>query len=123
MAAQSQRLNVVASNLSNADSATSSTGQPYRARQVVFSTAQLNPHGVSGVRVAGVIDDPSPMKQVYEPKHPLANAEGYVTMPNVNVVEEMVNMISLARQFDMQMKLLQHAENNDSKATQLLSMN
>lgn len=99
MAAQSQRLNVVASNLSNVDSATSSTGQPYRARQVVFSTAQANAAGASGVRVAGVIDDPSPMKQVYEPKHPLANAEGYVTMPNVNVVEEMVNMLSASRSY------------------------
>ena len=110
MAAQSQRLNVVASNLSNADSATSSTGQPYRARQVVFSTAQLNPHGVSGVRVAGVIDDPSPMKQVYEPKHPLANAEGYVTMPNVNVVEEMVNMISASRSYQTNVDMMNTAK-------------
>jgi len=110
MTAQSQRLNVVASNLSNADSATSSTGQPYRARQVVFSTAQLNPHGVSGVRVAGVIDDPSPMKQVYEPKHPLANAEGYVTMPNVNVVEEMVNMISASRSYQTNVEMMNTAK-------------
>ena len=110
MAAQSQRLNVVASNLSNADSATSSTGQPYRARQVVFSTAQLNPQGASGVRVAGVIDDPSPMKQVYEPKHPLANAEGYVTMPNVNVVEEMVNMISASRSYQTNVEMMNTAK-------------
>lgn len=110
MAAQSQRLNVVASNLSNADSATSSTGQPYRARQVVFSTAQLNPRGASGVRVAGVIDDPSPMKQVYEPKHPLANTEGYVTMPNVNVVEEMVNMISASRSYQTNVEMMNTAK-------------
>jgi flagellar basal-body rod protein FlgC len=110
MAAQSQRLNVVASNLSNADSATSSTGQPYRARQVVFSTTQLNPQGASGVRVADVIDDPSPMKQVYEPKHPLANAEGYVTMPNVNVVEEMVNMISASRSYQTNVDMMNTAK-------------
>jgi len=110
MAAQSQRLNVVASNLSNADSATSSTGQPYRARQVVFSTAQVSSQGASGVRVADVIDDPSPMKQVYEPQHPLANPEGYVTMPNVNVVEEMVNMISASRSYQTNVDMMNTAK-------------
>lgn len=99
MAAQSQRLNVVASNLANADSATSSTGEPYRSRQVVFSTLQTAANGASGVKVAGVVHDPSPMKQVYEPKHPLADANGYVTMPNVNIVDEMVNMMSASRSY------------------------
>lgn len=100
MTAQSQRLNVVASNLANADSATSSTGQPYRAKQVVFSAAPLDgKSGVAGVRVAKVIDDPAPMKMMYAPNHPLADAKGYVTMPNVNAVEEMVNMISASRSY------------------------
>lgn len=101
MTAQSQRLNVVASNLANADSATSSTGQPYRAKQVVFSAAPLagSSSGSVGVKVAGVIEDPSPMKRMYDPKHPLADAQGFVTMPNVNVVEEMVNMISASRSY------------------------
>lgn len=110
MAAQSQRLNVVASNLSNADSATSSTGQPYRARQVVFSTTPISPQGASGVKVTGVIEDPSPMKLVYEPKHPLANKEGYVTMPNVNVVEEMVNMISASRSYQNSVDMMNTAK-------------
>lgn len=101
MTAQSQRLNTVASNLANADSATSSTGQPYRAKQVVFSVAQIggSGSGSAGVKVAGVIEDPSPMRRVYEPKHPLADAQGFVSMPNVNVVEEMVNMISASRSY------------------------
>jgi len=101
MTAQSQRLNTVASNLANADSATSSTGQPYRAKQVVFSAAPLggSASGSAGVKVAGVIEDPSPMKRMYDPKHPLADAQGFVTMPNVNVVEEMVNMISASRSY------------------------
>jgi flagellar basal-body rod protein FlgC len=101
LTAQSQRLNVVASNLANADSATSSTGQPYRAKQVVFSAVpmQSGMPGAGGVRVASVIDDPSPMRMVYDPKNPLADAKGYVTMPNVNVVEEMVNMISASRSY------------------------
>ncbi len=101
MTAQSQRLNAVASNLANADSATSSTGQPYRAKQIVFSAMPLggSSSGSAGVKVAGVIEDPSPMKRMYDPKHPLADAQGFVTMPNVNVVEEMVNMISASRSY------------------------
>jgi len=99
MAAQSQRLNVVASNLANADSVTSSTGEPYRARQVVFSTIQTGGKEAGGVKVAGIVHDASPMKQAYEPNHPMANAEGYVTMPNVNVVDEMVNMMSASRSY------------------------
>jgi flagellar basal-body rod protein FlgC len=101
MTAQSQRLNAVASNLANADSATSSTGQPYRAKQVVFSAMPLggSSSGSAGVKVAGVIEDPSPMKRMYDPKHPLADAQGFVAMPNVNVVEEMVNMISASRSY------------------------
>ena len=101
MTAQSQRLNAVASNLANADSATSSTGQPYRAKQVMFSAMPLggSSSGSAGVKVSGVIEDPSPMKRMYDPKHPLADAQGFVTMPNVNVVEEMVNMISASRAY------------------------
>lgn len=110
MAAQSQRLNVVASNLSNADSATSSSGQPYRARQVVFTTAAVSPQGASGVKVTGVIEDQSPMKKIYEPKHPLADKEGYVTMPNVNVVEEMVNMISASRSYQNSVDMMNTAK-------------
>ncbi len=99
MSAQSQRLNVVASNLSNADSTTSSSGEPYRARQVVFSAVETENSNAKGVRVAGVVNDASPMRLVYEPSHPMANDEGYVEMPNVNVVDEMVNMMSASRSY------------------------
>ena len=112
MTAQSQRLNVVASNLANADSSTSSTGQPYRAKQVVFTTAPLggNGSGTAGVKVAGVIEDPSPMKLVYDPKHPLADGQGYITMPNVSVVEEMVNMISASRSYQNNVDMMNTAK-------------
>ncbi len=99
MTAQAQRLNVVASNLANADSATSANGQPYRAKQVVFSATPTEGQGGEGVKVTAVVEDNSPLKMVYDPKHPLANEQGYVTMPNVNVVEEMVNMISASRSY------------------------
>jgi flagellar basal-body rod protein FlgC len=99
LSAQAQRLNTTASNLANADSATSSTGQPYRAKQVIFATVPLYGESGQGVKVTAVVDDPSPMKEIYDPHHPLANKEGYVTLPNVNVVEEMVNMISASRAY------------------------
>jgi len=101
MKAQSLRLNTTASNMANADSVTSSTGQPYRAKQVIFSAENIgNPVSAAvGVKVKSVIEDPSPLKLVYDPKHPLADAKGYVAMPNVNVVEEMVNMLSASRSY------------------------
>ena len=106
MNAQSQRLNTVASNLANADSATSANGEAYRAKQVVFAATPVGENGATGVNVAAVIDDPSPMKMVYDPKNPLADDKGYVTMPNVNVVEEMVNMISASRSYQSNAEMM-----------------
>ncbi|NWG39378.1 MAG: flagellar basal body rod protein FlgC [Hydrogenophilaceae bacterium] len=108
--AQSMRLNTVASNLANADSATSATGEPYRAKQVVFSATPVDESGAAGVQVVGVIDDPSPMKTVYDPRHPLADENGNVTMPNVNVVEEMVNMISASRSYQSNVEVMNTAK-------------
>ncbi|MBI5918064.1 MAG: flagellar basal body rod protein FlgC [Nitrosomonadales bacterium] len=106
MSAQSQRLNVVASNLANADSATGPDGKAYRAKQVVFSTTPMGANSAAGVKVASVVEDASPMKMVFDPKHPMADANGYVTMPNVNVVEEMVNMISASRSYQNNVDIL-----------------
>ncbi|MBL8436416.1 MULTISPECIES: flagellar basal body rod protein FlgC [Zoogloeaceae] len=97
--AQSLRLNTTASNLANADSVVSSDGQPYRAKQVVFAATPMAGPAAQGVRVTQVVESAAPMRLVYDPKSPAANAEGYVTMPNVNVVEEMTNMISASRAY------------------------
>ena len=110
MTAQSQRMNTTASNLANADSIASPDGQPYRARQVVFEMAPSDGQGIGGVRVARVIEDPSPMRMLHDPKNPAANADGYVTMPNVNVVEEMVNMISASRSYQANVEVLNTAK-------------
>lgn len=99
MSAQSQRLNAVASNIANADSAAGPDGQVYRAKQVVFAAVPMGDAESSGVAVQQVVEDASPPKLVYDPNHPLADAKGYVAMPNVNVVEEMVNMISASRAY------------------------
>lgn len=99
MTAQSARLNAVASNMANADSIAGADGKPYRAKQVVFEAAPMGGAGAQGVRVREVVEDASPGRLVYDPRNPAANAQGYVTMPNVNVVEEMTNMISASRSY------------------------
>lgn len=110
MSAQSQRLNVTASNLANADSTTSANGQPYKAKSVVFSAVPTNAPDVNGVKVAQVVEDNGPARMVYDPKHPAANAEGYVAMPNVNVTEEMVNMISASRSYQNNVETMNAAK-------------
>ncbi|HJT51904.1 MAG TPA: flagellar basal body rod protein FlgC [Nitrosospira sp.] len=120
LTAQNQRLNVVASNLANADSAVTSNGQAYRAKQVLFMSIPASPgsdpngndpnNAATGVRVSAVLQDQSPMKLVYEPTHPMANEEGFVTMPNVNVVEEMVDMISASRSYQNNVDMMNTAK-------------
>jgi flagellar basal-body rod protein FlgC len=109
LTAQSMRLNAVASNLANADSATSSTGESYRAKQVVFSAEPVVGDAV-GVRVLQIVEDNAPSRMVYDPKHPLADAKGYVTYPNVNVAEEMVNMISASRSYQNNVEVMNTAK-------------
>ncbi|MBA3998418.1 MAG: flagellar basal body rod protein FlgC [Candidatus Accumulibacter sp.] len=99
LTAQSMRLNAVASNLANADSAISADGKPYRAKQVVFQALPMQGEAAQGVRVKQVVEDASPGRMVYDPRNPAADDKGYVTMPNVSVVDEMVNMISASRSY------------------------
>lgn len=102
MSAQTLRLNLVSSNMANADAVSSSIDQTYRARQPVFQTLldQSNPDAAaSGVRMAGVVESQAPLVQEYAPDHPLANEEGYIFRPNVNMVEEMANMLSASRSY------------------------
>ena len=110
MSAQSQRLNAVASNLANADSATSANGTPYKAKQVVFSATPTNSPDANGVKVLKVVEDASPPRMLYDPNHPLADEKGYVTMPNVNVTEEMVNMISASRAYQNNVETMNAAK-------------
>ena len=110
MTAQSQRMNVTASNLANAESVAGPDGMPYRAKQVVFELAPSGQQDLGGVQVARVVDDPSPPKLVFDPKNPHANADGYVAMSNVNVVEEMTNMISASRSYQANVEVLNTAK-------------
>lgn len=111
LSAQSQRLNVVASNLANADSAVGSDGKPFKARQVVFEAMPVSQRSAGmGVKVREVVEDPSAPRMVFNPSHPLADAKGYVTMPNVNVVEEMTNMISASRAYQINVDVMNTAK-------------
>jgi flagellar basal-body rod protein FlgC len=110
LTAQSMRLNVVASNLANAESVAGPDGKPYRAKQVVFEATPMPSDAARGVRVQQVVEDASPMRLVYDPRSPAANADGYVEMPNVNVVEEMVNMISASRSYQTNAEVMNTAK-------------
>jgi len=120
ISAQSQRLNVVASNLANADSVAGPDGKPYKARQVVFQTQMMGAEQSSaGVRVAQVIEDNAAPRRVHNPDHPLADEQGYVTMSNVNPVEEMVNMISASRSYQTNVDVMNTAKSLLQKTLQL----
>ena len=120
VSAQSQRLNVVASNLANADSVAGPDGQPYKARQVVFQTQMVGAGQESaGVRVAQVVEDNAAPRRIHNPDHPLADADGYVTMSNVNPVEEMVNMISASRSYQTNIDVMNTAKSLLQKTLQL----
>ncbi len=109
MSAQAQRLNTTASNLANVDSVTSPSGEAYRAKSVVFESVPTA-SGATGVRVKEVVEDASPLKQVYDPKHPMADDKGYVSMPNVNPVDEMVNMLSASRSYQTNVETMNAAK-------------
>lgn len=126
MTAQSVRLNTTASNIANAQSAASSVDQVYRGRHPVFAAVQQRVNGADdfywdvpvfdqqsesvGVSVLGIVESDAPLQKRYEPAHPLADEEGYVQYPNVNIVEEMANMISASRAFQMNVEVMNSAK-------------
>ncbi|MBC7624009.1 MAG: flagellar basal body rod protein FlgC [Aeromicrobium sp.] len=113
IAAQNVRLNVIASNLANADSIAGLDGKAYKARQVVFQTqlADASDQASAGVRVAGVSESEAEGRKIYDPKNPLADDAGNVTMPNVNVIDEMVNMISASRAYQNNVEVMNTTKN------------
>lgn len=114
LTAQSARLNAVASNIANADSVVGADGQPYKAKQVVFRAMPVEGGGL-GVRATQVVDSAAPARMQYDPANPAADEKGYVTLPNVNVVEEMVNMISASRAYQTNAEVMNTARTLMSK--------
>lgn len=119
VSAQSKRLNVVASNLANADSVAGPDGQPYKARQITFEAQYQGGSEVAGVKVSGIAETTAPGRRVHEPNHPMADAEGYVTHSNVNVVDEMVNMISASRAYQNNVEVMNTARQLLAKTLQM----
>lgn len=110
VSAQSQRLNIVASNLANVDAVAGPDGQAYKARQVVFQTLPMGEDGSAGVKVQAISEDNTPGRRVHDPSNPLADTEGYVTHSNVSAVDEMVNMISASRSYQNNVEVMNTAK-------------
>lgn len=117
MSAQNIRLNAIASNIANAESVGSSPEDTYKAKHPVFSPVKLNVEGESsdnsiarGVKVDGIVDSGQPLQMNYDPTHPKADENGFVYLSNVNIVQEMADMISASRSFQMNVQLLNSAK-------------
>jgi len=121
--AQRARMDVIANNIANADSTRTAGGGPYRRQNVVFRAVYEqsvgNKYPSAGVEVEGVVEDPTDFRTVYDPSHPDADANGYVRMPNVNVVEEMVDMISATRAYEANITALNAAKSMISAAIEI----
>jgi flagellar basal-body rod protein FlgC len=110
LSAQRLRMNLISSNLANVNTTRTENGEPYKRKDAVFEAAQggdfedtLNEQlntVANGVKVARIVEDEKPFIEKYDPGHPDADENGYVRLPNVNIVEEMVNMISASRSFE-----------------------
>ena len=119
VSAQTQRLNVVASNLANVDTIEGPDGSPYKARQVMFQTTLMGELTSAGVRVSDIVESTEKAKMMFSPQHPKANAEGYVEGSNVNAIEEMVNMISASRSYQNNVEVMNTAKSLLLKTLQM----
>jgi flagellar basal-body rod protein FlgC len=117
--AQSQRLNVVASNLANVDAVAGPDGKAYKARQVVFQTLPMGDDGTAGVKVTNISENDAPGRRLLDPANPAADAQGYVTHSNVNAVEEMVNMMSASRAYQNNVEVMNTAKTLMLKTLQM----
>jgi flagellar basal-body rod protein FlgC len=133
LTAERLRMDVTAENLANAQTTRSASGGPYQRQEVVLQQAGGNGFGATlagvvgspsgaqgGVQVTGIVADPTPNKLVYDPGHPDANAQGYVRMPNVNPVTEMVDLISESRSYEADVTAMQTAKQMYTKTLDLL---
>jgi len=126
LAAERMRMEVAANNIANANSTRTADGTPYRRQQVVFSAAMKHAmggagdNGLTGVVIDGVQDDLSEMPRLHSPGHPDADADGYVTYPNVKLPHEMVDMMTAARAYEANLKSLQIFRNMTEQSLSLL---
>ncbi|MBI5894332.1 MAG: flagellar basal body rod protein FlgC [Deltaproteobacteria bacterium] len=129
MEAQRVRLNTIASNLANVNTTKGVNGEAYRRKDVVFAAMpEQSSFGsilsaatgeITHVKVMGVVEDEKPFKVVYDPKHPDANKEGYVEFPNINSIEEMVNMLSAIRSYEANVTVFNASKSMAMKALEI----
>jgi len=120
--AQTLRLNTISSNMANANSVSSSTGETFRARHPVFApmvNSFDNDKKAVGVRVLGVVESNKPLRTEYSPNHPMADENGYIHLPNVNMVEEMADMISASRSYQSNVEVMTTAKKMLMRTLQL----
>jgi len=121
MSAERLRMDVIAENLANAETTRTPEGGPYRRQEVVLEQASPSFGEVlGGVRVAGIVSDSSPARRVYDPGHPDADKQGYVTLPNVNPVNEMVDLITAQRGYEANVTAMQTAKSMFAKTLDIL---
>lgn len=131
MTAQRLRMDIIADNIANVETTRTAEGTPYRRKLAVFQEKQVTSFrellkknkgdatARDGVQVAGIVEDPTPFKMIYNPGHPDADAEGYVAMPNVDIVSEMVDMISASRAYEANITVLNTSKNMAMRALEI----
>ncbi len=130
LSAQRLRMNLISGNLANINTTRTRQGGPYRRKEAVFAAQPVNQsfeqilarrqkHRLSSVKVTRVVEDRSPAIMKYDPRHPDADGDGYVAMPNINLMEEMVNMISATRSYEANVTALQNARDMALKALEI----
>ena len=120
MTAERLRMDVVAANIANADTTRGPDGQPYRRREVVLQAGGSFDEVLQGVQVAGIAEDQGPPRQVYDPGHPDANAQGYVSMPNVSPITEMVDLIGASRAYEANVTAMNVAKQMVNRALDII---
>lgn len=118
--AQRTRLDAIANNIANANTTRTDRGGPYRRQEVVFKTHTGGfERGAAGVEVEAIVESSQPHKLVYDPSHPDADQDGHVAMPNVNIVEEMVDMITATRAYEANIQAINAARSMAAKAIEI----
>ncbi len=116
---QRLRMNIIASNIANAETTRTPSGQPYRRKDLLVMGVPVK-EGIYSVVPLAIINDPRPFKVVYNPSHPDADKDGYVKMPNVNPLEEMINMISAVRAYEANIAVINNTKEMISKTLDIL---
>jgi flagellar basal-body rod protein FlgC len=120
MTAERLRMDVISSNIANADTTTGPDGQPYRRRDVVLAPTQSFDQVLRGVEVGAIVEDATPPRRVYDPGHPQADEQGYVSLPNVNPIVEMVDLVTASRSYEANVTALNAAKQMFNRTLDLL---